>query len=416
MAKPIGVAIIGMGGFAQSHHHAVAALEHRGLCRLIATCDPNVVASAGLAQELRFAERKVRCYNDYRTMLAAECRHLDVVAIPTPVPLHAEMHAASLQHGLAVYLEKPPTLDHRELEEMIARDARAGKQTNVGFNHIAEEPRQGLKQRLVAGEFGRVRQVSYFGLWPRPASYFQRTYWAGRLRVGRQLVLDSCMGNAQAHFVHNALYWAGVAEPNMWAQVEVVSAELYRAHEIESFDTVFVKAVTKQGVQIRLAQSHACDGEHRQLERVRCDCAAIEYDVYGGSWRIVHQDGHVEEGKPGDSSLAANMEAYLAYVGGTAERPVTRLVDSRPFVHLYDLAIIAGEKIHQVSEPNAKRSQDGDDYFAVIRGLDGAVSRFLADGLFPSEQGLAWGASGGRATPADLPRLPETVASMMART
>ncbi len=412
MVEPVRVAIIGMGGFAQSHHHAVAQLEKEGLCQLVAACDPKAEAFSLVAEELEFPSCDVRVFDDYRQMLDTEGGDLEVVTIPTPVPLHAGMHAASVARGLAVYLEKPPTLDYRELDQMIELDARGRRRTNVGFNYTIEGPRQELKRRLVSGEFGRVQQVDFLGLWPRPTSYYARASWAGRLTLGNQLVLDSCMGNAQAHFVHNALHWAGLDAVASWGQVKAVRAELYRAHAIESFDTIFAKAVTEDGVRLRLAESHACDGEQLSLERVICAQARIEYRV-GGGWRIEHHDGRVEEGKPGVGQLlGANLAAYFAYAWGAGDRPVTSLVDSRPFVHLCDLALIAGGSIHQVAETDVRRSRSEGNSFVAIQGLEEAASRFLGEDLTPWEQGLSWGMAAGGATKDDLPQLTEVVAAM----
>ena len=38
----IRIGIAGLGGFAGSHHHAIARLEDRGVAKLICTCDPHV--------------------------------------------------------------------------------------------------------------------------------------------------------------------------------------------------------------------------------------------------------------------------------------------------------------------------------------------------------------------------------------
>ncbi len=169
MKPPIRIGIIGLGGFAGSHHNAVAKLEDQGHAKLIATCDPRAEAFAIEQHTWRFAERGVHVYPDYRTMLDACHRGLDLVVVPTPINLHAEMHAAATALGLPVYLEKPPTLDHAELEQMITADGRARKSSLVGFNFIIEKPRLALKERLLAGEFGAIRGATLSALWPRPA-------------------------------------------------------------------------------------------------------------------------------------------------------------------------------------------------------------------------------------------------------
>ena len=297
MKSPVRIGIIGMGGFAGFHHNAVMKLEEQGHARLVATCDPNPAAFAKEQQTWRLAERGVRVSTDYRAMLEAHRRELDLVVVPTPINLHAEMHAAATALGLPVYLEKPPTLDHAELEQMIVADTRAPRSSFVGFNFIIEKTRLALKQRLLAGEFGAVRGATLSASWPRPASYFTRNHWAGRLMMGDRLVLDSCFGNAMAHFVHNLLFWAGTTELYSWGQPAAVRAELYRAHAIEGADTFFVETDTTSGVTMRFALSHACAGGSSQLEMVLCDKAVIRY-IVGRQIEVRWNDGRVEKIAP----------------------------------------------------------------------------------------------------------------------
>ncbi|MCJ7749543.1 MAG: Gfo/Idh/MocA family oxidoreductase, partial [Armatimonadetes bacterium] len=84
MAEPIRVGVIGMGGFAGSHHRAVHTLEGQGLCRLVTGCDPHPERFDQLAADLAFGARGVRVYDDYMQMLEAERDALDVVTIPAP--------------------------------------------------------------------------------------------------------------------------------------------------------------------------------------------------------------------------------------------------------------------------------------------------------------------------------------------
>src|SRR5687768_4212967 len=139
MKPPLRIGIIGMGGFAGSHHHAVARLEERGHVKLVCTCDPALHSFAKEQQGWRFSGRGVQVFTDYRAMLEACHTKLDLVVIPTPIQLHAEMHAAATSLGLPTYLEKPPTLDYAELERMIQADTCARKASLVGFNFIIEK-------------------------------------------------------------------------------------------------------------------------------------------------------------------------------------------------------------------------------------------------------------------------------------
>ncbi|MBC8012272.1 MAG: Gfo/Idh/MocA family oxidoreductase, partial [Burkholderiales bacterium] len=276
--KRLRLGIIGMGGYAARHHEVALALEDRGECRLVCTCDPRPESFAEQARRWRLEARRVAVHTDYLSMLDRHAGELDVVVIATPIPLHAEMHAAVVGRGLAAYLEKPPTLDPDELEEMIARDARAPTTTLVGFNFIAEAERQALKRRLVAGEFGVLREARLFGFWGRSSAYYGRSAWAGRLFTddGR-LLLDSCLGNGLSHHVHNLLHWAGVDGLDNWATPTRVRAWLARAHPIEGADTCFAEAETDSRVLMRIAISHACSGPELHRETLICDHAEIEY-------------------------------------------------------------------------------------------------------------------------------------------
>jgi predicted dehydrogenase len=411
--SPIRIGIIGMGGFAGSHHNAVAKLEERGHAKLLCTCDPHANTFIGEQQAWRFAARGVSVFNDYRPMLDACARDLDLLVVPTPIQLHAEMHAAASALGLPTYLEKPPTLDHAELERMIVADQRARKSSLVGFNFIIEKQRLALKERLLAGEFGTLSGTALSALWPRPASYFQRNNWAGRLIIDGRPVLDSCFGNAMAHFVHNMLFWAGETELYSWARLTAVSAELYRAHQIEGADTFFVEADTAASVNMRFALSHACAGPAVHNETIICDKAILHYAV-GKQIEIRWRDGRVERSTPDAfDPLEENHLDYYRYLRGESSRPATTLTDSRPFVALNDLAHISSGRISPIPAAfvTGQRDEKEQKDYLNVAGMNTAVENFLTQGAWPGANG--WGRERGEVTTlADLPRFEATVRAM----
>lgn len=419
MKSPIRVGIIGLGGYAGAHHDSLRKLESLHEARLICTCDPQLAAFGAQQISYEFARRGVKVFSDYREMLAACGHELDMLVVPTPIQLHAEMHRAGVERGIAVYLEKPPTLDYRELETMIDADRAAKKSTFVGFNFIIERQRLALKERILSGEFGAVLEGHLSAEWPRPAAYFSRNNWAGRLlSPDGGVILDSCFGNAMAHFVHNLLFWAGSGELMSWGQTETVRAELYRAHKIEGADTFFVESRTTDGVALRFALTHACEGVTRHSETVVCEKAAIHYTV-GNRAEIRWKDGRVEPVTlDAFNAINENHIAYYRYLRGEVPRPATTLVDSRPFVVLNNLAHISSNEIVPFPPQLVKKitnPQDNQNYLTVD-GLPAALADFLTHGRWP---GTALGWRPERAaqlvTPADLPRFIPTLEAMIAR-
>lgn len=419
MKPPIRIGIIGLGGYAGAHHDSLVKLEAQGHARLVCTCDPHADAFEAQQQARAFPRRGVKVFNDYRAMIDACGHELDMLVVPTPISLHAEMHRAGVKRGIAVYLEKPPTLDHRELERMILTDQAAQKTTVVGFNFIIERARLALKQRMLSGEFGALREARLIAQWPRPASYFARNNWAGRLlSPDGGVVLDSCFGNAMAHFVHNLLFWAGQSALMTWAQPETVRAELYRAHAIQGADTFFVESRTTDGATLRFALTHACEGATSHAETVVCEKASLHY-VVGQRAEIRWNDGRIEPVTLNAfDALSENHLAYYRYLHGETPRPATTLADSRPFVVLNNLAYISSGEITPFPPERIKsliHSRDAQNYLAV-EGLSAALDDFLAHGRWPGSS-LGWrkGKPAALVTPADLPRFIPTLQTLAAR-
>ncbi|AHF92788.1 oxidoreductase [Opitutaceae bacterium TAV5] len=420
-AAPLRTAIIGLGGFAGSHHEALLRLEENGAARLVATCDPRPDAFPDECQRWRFRERGIRVFADHRAMLDASLASpggLDLVVIPTPIALHAPMHRDAVERGVAVYLEKPPTLDPGELEAMIACDRRAAKTTLVGFNFIIEPAHLALKSRLLAGEFGRLREVRLLGQRPRPSAYFRRNAWAGRLRSpdGR-LLLDSCLANAMAHYVHNALFWAGPRAVLDWAPPAGVQASLWRAHDIEGADTVFARVSTPDGVTLRLALTHALHGIDTLCETLVTDEARIDW-VARSHYAITWHDHRMPPERrplPSFDLLAANHLDYHRYLRGETSRPSTRLEDCRPFVRLNALCYLSAGTIADF--PAALRHPRHDDAgqeFFHIDGLDDAMRAFLETGAWPRLHTVS--AAPRTATPADSGNLSGAIDALLTAT
>jgi len=369
--------------------------------KVVATCDPGWERMGAEIEKFRLTERGVVIYPTLADLLARE--EVDVVTLPTPIPLHATQHAQVVASGASCYLEKPPTLWWPELEAMLATEALAQKATHVGFNFVGDPFRRALKRRILDGEFGELEGVGFHAVWPRNMAYYNRSNWAGKIRLGDQWVFDSPVGNALAHYTQNVLFWCGSGNVDSIGEVTRVAADLSRAHPIESFDTAFIQATTKERPWIRIAMTHIGNESSFEKETLFFERATIRFS----SWRsaVIHAEGKepelVESGYTDQQVLLRdNLARYFSYLRGEAERPITRLADCRSFVALNSLAILSSGGITPMESTGP--DENGQVH---IEGLGEKLRAFAEGGAWPGPHPLAKSVD-------DLPPLADAMAAI----
>lgn len=231
-------AIIGIFGHGATHLRCVEQLEQEGEVQLAAVAEANPERGRDKLEEL--AARGVRIYQDYHEMLGA-AREVEVICVPTPPHVHAPIAIECMDHGFHVLVEKPPAPLVQDVDAMERAAERNSVMCQVGFQNILEPCANNIKRRIADGEIGRVKEMTLIGRWRRLDSYYARTYWAGKLRVNDQWVLDGPMNNPLCHFIHEALYMA-CPRPHETLRPLAVQAELYRAHPIQGEDILCARA------------------------------------------------------------------------------------------------------------------------------------------------------------------------------
>lgn len=241
-------------------------------------------------------------------------------------------------------------------------DSRAVKSTHVGFNFVGDPFRRALKERIIGREFGSLLELRLQAIWPRNQAYYERNNWAGKIRVGDRWVLDSCIGNALAHYVQNLLFWCGTEDVYSVGRVEAVRAWLGRTRPIENFDTALVEAQMANGATLRIGATHIDSGSYFDQETLVFEDATVVFERWNSA-RIEFANGSVETLRSGFADQAAllrhNCAVYLDYLAGKVPRPITTFDDSESFVALCDLALVSSGAIENVSAiPDLKRFVD----------------------------------------------------------
>jgi predicted dehydrogenase len=181
----------------------------------------------------------------------------DLAIISSPIHFHCDQTCLALGRGSDVLCEKPPAATVQEVRRMLDARVAARRRVAVGYQWSFSAAIQSLKNDIIAGEFGRARRLRCLYLWPRDEAYYRRNDWAGKRQDAQgRWILDSPANNAMAHDLHNMFYILGRTKGASEKPVRV-EAELYRANDIENFDTAALRCVTERGVEILFYVSHA---------------------------------------------------------------------------------------------------------------------------------------------------------------
>jgi predicted dehydrogenase len=143
------VAVIGVGSMGRNHARVYSELAE---AELVAVSDANGKQAGAIAEKFG-----VRAYADYREMLEKE--KPDAVSVAVPTVLHEEVGMVALEAGAHVLMEKPIAATVEEGQRLIAKAKIVGRQLMVGHIVRFNPAIQALKQKLAAGELGRIFQV-----------------------------------------------------------------------------------------------------------------------------------------------------------------------------------------------------------------------------------------------------------------
>ena len=154
--KKLRIGFIGTGGIAHSHMRAYEKFEDAEI-----VCGADLVPGKADAFFKEFGLEGVRCYTDYKEMLAKE--QLDAVSICTYNRQHACCAIDALNAGVNVLLEKPFTVTIEEAAEVIKAEKKSGKILSIGFQPRFDVNMQMIKKIVESGELGKIYYIQTGG-------------------------------------------------------------------------------------------------------------------------------------------------------------------------------------------------------------------------------------------------------------
>jgi len=380
------VALIGLGGYGAVHLQHLRDFHRIGAVRFVAAVD----FPPGLDRETAERCRTEGCqlFPGFDELLAAIPQlRLDFAVVPTPIHLHARMAVALVRAGVDVLVEKPLASTLEDARAINAARQSTERMVAVGFQYLHAPEVIALKQQILAGAIGSLRRLTVQAAWPRSHAYYQRNSWAGRLRVGNDLVLDSPVSNAMSHFFMIMLFLAG-REAFALANPRQVSAELYRAQDIESFDTGVLRMMTPDGVKLDFYGTHSSREVNRPSLTIEGTAGSAEW-VQDSHARLVGASNEwTYSAAPESDTRERMLRDVLAKRRG---EPVFICTPEMATVHVACVTELHRDaKIVTIPPEHLASYQAQGVEFTYVPQLDQQLARAAREGLSLAEAGASW--------------------------
>jgi myo-inositol 2-dehydrogenase/D-chiro-inositol 1-dehydrogenase/scyllo-inositol 2-dehydrogenase (NAD+) len=200
---------------------------------LVAIVEPSESARQAAGRELLLE----RVYADHSEALTDP--RVDAVVVATPSEQHSAIVVAAARAGKHILCEKPMAMNSRECDEMLAAVDRAGVKLQIGFMRRFDAGFVAARQRIEAGDIGRVvlvKSLTYGPSIPKP--------WMYDLRKS-----NGPLSEVNSHDIDTLRWLSGSEFEEVYAIAgNYRSPDALQAHP-DFYDNVVLSARMKSGVQ-----------------------------------------------------------------------------------------------------------------------------------------------------------------------
>ncbi|MGN6726786.1 MAG: Gfo/Idh/MocA family protein [Tepidisphaeraceae bacterium] len=385
MTRELTVALVGIGGYGETYLSTLLHPPMDAQFRFAAAVDPFAKTARRSAE---IVAQNVPIFESLAAMYA-EVKP-DLVILASPIQFHAEQITTALKHGSHVLSEKPLAATVEQCREVQRVRDEAGRLVAVGFQWSFCPVIHSIKRDIQAGRFGRPKQFKTMALWPRDERYYSRNRWAGRKYddQGRP-VFDSPANNACAHYLHNMFYMLG-SEPGTSASLADVTAELYRAKNIDNYDTAAMRCVTRDGVPLLFIVSHATKSFQGPVLHYEFEDATIHFSDGAGE-EFVARFKNGKEHSYGAPSPSNNPTKLLRTLHDIRENTPTLCSVEAAIPHaeavaraaaVTEIVTIPRQYLHTIGEVGSR--------LTYVEGIDAVFKTCYDQGRLPSEVNCPW--------------------------
>jgi predicted dehydrogenase len=376
VSRPVKACLVGIGGYGKTYLKAFATLKEQGLAELSAMVVRNPAKYAEKVAELE--AEGVKCYTTLDG--AIDAGGFDFLVLCGPLQTHRPMTLQALEAGIPVLCEKSAAPTVQDVQEMTDAAERTGVPLDIAYPQQSASNLIAAQKALIDGVIGKVSHVTVCGGWLRHERYYERSAWAGRVKVDGLWTLDGPINNPLAHYVFAGMYLAS-SNVGQVANPSRVRGELYRGRPtIEGEDTACIHAEFDNGVsQYCYISLLAADDTYRK----------VRVDVHGADGIVSWSPGGTDEPIRGErtdgtpvviehegaaGSTLRCTENFARYLLGESDVLYSPITESLKFARLSNGAFDSSGKVHQIPAEHVNKCDEPIDEYKFVKRYEGETT------------------------------------------
>ncbi len=376
------VVLIGARGYATSHLHPLLENMHTGKYTIAGVIARDITKSEYCEWVQKENITVCKSLEEY----FESGYKADLVVISTPPQLHRKDTLLAIENGADVLCEKPVASSYEDAKMMLEASEKSGKFVGICYQWSYSAANRAFKSDILAGKLGKPKELKVLVSWPRGWSYYDG--WKGRIKDDEgNLILDSVVCNAAAHYLHNMYYILGDAMDESDAP-DKIRSELIRVNNIENFDTCFLDIKTKSGAKLTYIASHAAEKADGPRFVFNFENAVVTFNMGGEANHIIatFTDGTVKDyGDPGEMY---NQRLWDSIDSVTTREPLVCTVKTA-IAHTYTINQLY-EKAQITDAPKELLCIDENEEKTYLKGLYEFMLEAYEKGCLLSDLGVDW--------------------------